>query len=387
MRAGWAPQSGRVLPTTARGRVIPMFLALRDIRFATGRFTLMGGVVALISLLLVMLSGLTAGLAQQNTSAITSLQETDAVVFSTSDGEDPSYADSQITHEQIGAWEGTPGVDAAHPLGITQARAEIAGDSSAATSVAVFGSDPSAGVAPSSGASPGEVVIGEETAGDLGLASGDEMTVGGDELIVADVAEDHWYSHTPVVWASHEDWLRHAHVSDPTVEGTVLAVSFAGGADASQVMEEADSEASTTSMSPEDSFSALASYSSENGSLTMIQGLLYAISALVILAFLTVWTVQRTRDIAVLKAIGASTRYILRDALGQALVVLLAGSLAGGLAGWAGGLLAGSVVPFNTTAATTLLPVAGVTAVGLLGAALAVRRVTSVDPMLALGGS
>jgi putative ABC transport system permease protein len=47
-----------------------VFLAIRDIRFAKGRFAMMGGVVALITLLLVMLSGLTAGLAEQSTSAI-----------------------------------------------------------------------------------------------------------------------------------------------------------------------------------------------------------------------------------------------------------------------------------------------------------------------------
>ena len=53
-----------------------MFLALRDLRFATGRFALMGCVVALISLLLVMLSGLTGGLAHQNTAALDSFDKT-----------------------------------------------------------------------------------------------------------------------------------------------------------------------------------------------------------------------------------------------------------------------------------------------------------------------
>ena len=47
-----------------------MFLALRDIRFARGRFLLMAGVVALITVLLVLLSGLTAGLGNQSVSAI-----------------------------------------------------------------------------------------------------------------------------------------------------------------------------------------------------------------------------------------------------------------------------------------------------------------------------
>ena len=56
-----------------------MFLAIRDIRFAKGRFALMGSVVALISLLLVMLSGLTAGLGNQNTSALEKLGGSTAV--------------------------------------------------------------------------------------------------------------------------------------------------------------------------------------------------------------------------------------------------------------------------------------------------------------------
>ncbi|GHH86333.1 hypothetical protein GCM10018793_57800 [Streptomyces sulfonofaciens] len=40
-----------------------MFLALRDLRFARGRFALMGAVVALIAVLGVLLSGLASGLA------------------------------------------------------------------------------------------------------------------------------------------------------------------------------------------------------------------------------------------------------------------------------------------------------------------------------------
>ena len=38
-----------------------MFLALRELRFARGRFALMGSVVALIAILMVLLSGLSVG--------------------------------------------------------------------------------------------------------------------------------------------------------------------------------------------------------------------------------------------------------------------------------------------------------------------------------------
>ena len=50
-----------------------MFLALRELRAARGRVTLMGGTVALITLLLIMLTGLTGGLSKENTSALDSL--------------------------------------------------------------------------------------------------------------------------------------------------------------------------------------------------------------------------------------------------------------------------------------------------------------------------
>ena len=57
-----------------------MFVALRDILHAKGRFTLMIGVIALLTLLLVLLTGLTRGLAHQNISAVEALPA-DAVVL------------------------------------------------------------------------------------------------------------------------------------------------------------------------------------------------------------------------------------------------------------------------------------------------------------------
>lgn len=363
-----------------------MFLAVREIRFATGRFALMGTVVALISLLLVMLSGLTAGLANQNTSALSSLN-TQTLAFSAEDEAEASFTESQVTEDQLDSWQRADGVDSAEPLGITQTRAEPAAEGAGATSAAVFGVDPQGELTPSADLAQGEALISEEIADELGVGPGDTLSFGGTELRVTAVTADQWYSHTPVVWTTHEDWTELAHVSDPQVVGTVIAATHPEGADERSVRETVDGGAETSSMNPTDSFSALASYSSENGALTMIQALLYAISALVIVAFITVWTVQRTRDIAVLKALGAAEGYVLRDAVGQAFAVLSAGAVLGGALGTAGGLLAGQAAPFDLSITTIVLPVLGVVVLGLGGAVLAVRRSTRVDPLLALGGS
>lgn len=376
-----------------------MFLAIRDIRFAKGRFALMGAVVALISLLLVLLSGLTAGLGNQSTSAVADLGEASGtpvsqMVFGAPAKNDPkiSFTESQVTEKQANSWAGTPGVSSVVPLGVSQSRFQGAGDSQGIANVAVFGvgtpadggTAAEAGIAPSD-ISDSTVVIGESVAKELNLKTGDAVTIAGTELAVGGIVVDEWYSHSSVVWTTLPTWTKIAHLSDPDQLATVLAVTYDKGATVDT--DAANAAAGTISTTRSGSFAGLGGYKSENGSLMMMQAFLYGISALVIVAFLTVWTVQRTRDIAVLKAMGASGSYLLRDALTQAALVLLAGAGLGGLVGIIGGIFASQAAPFLLTPATTLLPIVGIVALGLAGAALAVRKVTRVDAMIALGGN
>ncbi|WP_275777097.1 ABC transporter permease [Paenarthrobacter sp. Y-19] len=359
-----------------------MFLAIRDIRFAKGRFALMGSVVALITLLLVMLSGLTAGLGNQSTSAITALPA-QQIVFGAPAGGEPkaSYTESEVSTAQLQTWRDQQGVKSAQALGISQSRVQSLandGSPSGTANVAVFG-----GSEAPSAVEDGTVVVGKTLAKELSLTKGSRLRVGGTDLTVSDIVEDQWYSHTGVVWTTLDTWRAVAHAAPGTA--TVLTVTYDD--DASVSVEAANAAAGTVSSDPTASFQALASYKSENGSLLLMQAFLYGISALVIVAFLTVWTVQRTRDIAVLKALGASSGYVLRDALAQAALVLLAGAAVGGSVGFAGGILAAQAAPFLVTPLTTLLPVAGIVVLGLAGAVLAVRKVTTVDPLLALGGN
>ena len=363
-----------------------MYLALRDLRFAKGRFVLMGGVVALITLLLVLLSGLTAGLGNQSTSALAALPA-DQIVFGAPAGDSAkaSFTESEVTRTQLADWAAREGVANAGLLGISQSRFQAlgpAGAPSGTASVAVFGTEGS-GLAPGP-VTEGTVVVGTSLAKELGLQAGSRATVGGTELTVSAVVPDQWYSHTGVVWTTLGDWRKLAHITGQDAAATVIAVTSDGQ---SLDVDAANAAAGTVSTTRDGSFQALGSYKSENGSLLLMQAFLYGISALVIVAFLTVWTVQRTRDVAVLKALGASSGYVLKDAMVQAAVVLLAGAVTGGAAGVAGGILAAKAAPFLLTAETILLPIAGIVVLGLAGAALAVRSITRVDPLLALGGN
>ncbi|MDI6515692.1 ABC transporter permease [Streptomyces coelicoflavus] len=361
-----------------------MFVAWRDLKFAKGRFALMGTVIVLITLLVGLLSGLTAGLGQQNISAVTGLPADRIAFQAPGGGQEPSYSNSTVTERQWQRWAQAPGVTGAEPLGITTTKA-TAGDRS--TGVSAFGVRPGSRLAPDSDRIDGRsAVLSTTAADDLGVKAGDSFTVAGQQLTVAAVEGDASFSHTPVVWTSLDVWQKTA---PPTAGGdgktaTVIALNTTSGADVAAT----DRAVGTETLSKDDSLSAIGSYTSENGSLQLMRGFLFAISALVIGAFFTVWTIQRSGDVAVLKALGASTANLLRDALGQAVVLLAGGTLIGtGIAAALGALVAGSAVPFLLTPATVLLPAAVTIVLGALGAALSIRRITSVDPLTALGSA
>ncbi|MFI7245976.1 ABC transporter permease [Streptomyces qinglanensis] len=362
-----------------------MFVAWRDLKFAKGRFILMGTVIVLLTLLVGLLSGLTAGLGRQNTSAITGLPADRIAFDAPGAGEDPSYADSTVTRRQWRTWADAPGVTRAEPLGIRTTRATF-GNRSAG--VSAFGVRPGSELAPDGHRIDGNSAVLSRGAADaLGVRVGDSFSLSGHRLTAAAVAGDASFSHTPVIFTGLRAWQRTVLPAGAGSDGpaaTVVALRTAAGAD----IPATDREAGTRTLAKDDSLSAIGSYTSENGSLQLMRGFLYAISALVIGAFFTVWTIQRSGDIALLKALGASTARLLRDALGQALLLLAGGTALGtALAAGAGAALSGSAVPFLLTPATVLVPAAVTVLLGVLGAALSVRRITSVDPLTALGSA
>lgn len=356
-----------------------MFVALRDLRHARGRFALVLTVVALIALLVSFVSALTAGLARESASAISDLPA-DHVTFGATGGQSPQFTASTVQQHQWQALATTAGVRSAQPIGIATTRATGA----EAASVTVFGVQPGSGLLPpaSPDVAPGRMVLTPAAATALGVGAGDAVTASGSTFTVAGIASvDRSYSHTPLVWTTLADWQR---IGAPAGTGgtvaTVVALSTTGAAD----LAAADATAGTTTVTRDGARSAIGAFAGENTSLTTMQGFLLVISALVVGAFFTVWTISRSGDVAVLKALGASTRYLLRDALGQALLVLVAGVGLGTGVAAAAGLALSTVMPVEVSAATTLLPAAALLLLGLAGAAASVARVTQVDPHAAL---
>jgi len=351
-------------------KAVAVFVAWRDLSFAKGRFALMGTVIALITLLVGILSGLTAGLAPQNISAIEALPADRIAFAEPADGQDPSFTTSTVSRDRWERLGAMPGVTAAEPLGVSTARASAP---TGTATVSVFAVRSGSALVPGGeSVTVSTTVLSTAAADELAATVGDTVLVGDRELTVVAVRGDDSFSHTPVVWTE---------LTDP--EASVVALTTTSDFDADAVGE----ATGVLAVSKTDSLSAIGSFTAENGSLQLMRGFLFVIAALVIGAFFTVWTIQRSGDIAVLKALGASTGSLLRDALGQAVVLLVAGTAVGtALAAGIGAAVSGTV-PFDLAPATLVVPSLVTVVLGAAGAALAVRRVTSVDPLIALGSA
>jgi putative ABC transport system permease protein len=375
-----------------------MFLALRELAFARGRFALMGAVVALIAVLMVLLSGLAVGLTNDGVSGLQRMDVT-SFAFQKDVSESSAFSRSVVGPDAVDAWKDVDGVAQATAFGNTLVNAQT--DRGVEVDLALFGIEPGSFLDPevasgSSLAKENQVVI-SATAAEEGIEIGDTIVVepAGTQLDVVGILEhQHTFGHVDVGYLPLSTWqeinagMRPGDVVPDRVyrEFTAVAVKAESGRDVD--LTDGDRVANTTSLTREASFDASPGYAAETSTLQLIQGFLYAISALVVGAFFTVLTIQRQQEIAVLRAMGASTRYLLRDSLLQSLVLLIVSAAVGlaiGLA--AGAAIASTPMPFALESGPIMIATLLLLVLGLLGAAAAVIRITRIDPLTALGGS
>ncbi|WP_242473377.1 FtsX-like permease family protein [Blastococcus sp. TML/M2B] len=168
-------------------------------------------------------------------------------------------------------------------------------------------------------------------------------------------------------------------------EATAVALAAEDGTDLDVAA--GDEAADTRTLTLEESFGGSPGYTAETSTLSLIEGFLFVISALVIGAFFTVWTINRRHELAVIRAMGATSGYLVRDTVAQAAVVLVVSTGVGVLVGLGvGALLSGSAMPFALEAGPITGAALALVVLGLLGAAAAATRISRIDPLTALGG-
>ena len=356
-----------------------MFLAIKDLRVGKGRFVLVGAVLVLIAMMTTLLSGLAAGLVNDGISGLRGLP-LNHVAFQP--GAKSTFSRSTLTDANLAPWTKAPGIEVS-PMGVSFANAKTAHGET--LDIAIFGTPPGSFLAPNPEAAralqaPTGIVLSSELR-NKGIKTGDEVTIAGSEikLPVLGFTYTGSYGHAPIAFTSLKTWQKLYYGAD--AHGRFSAIAIKGSGNFAAI----NAKAGTTTETKAQAYAGSPGYSAETATMSLIRGFLLVISALIVGAFFTVWTIQRTRQIGLLKALGASNAYVLRDALGQLTIVMVAATLVGTLIGVVLGQFAGSDAPFHLESGSVVTSAVVLVVVGLIGSLVAIRKVTKVDPVIALG--
>jgi putative ABC transport system permease protein len=380
-----------------------MFIALRDLRFAKGRFLLMALVVALVAFLTTLLSGLATGLIKNN---ISGLIELDVTHLAFEYNNKPSYRNSMIDREMWEGWRESEGVLAAEPLGHTMFNARMP-DDEPLDDVVLWGIEPGSFLEPEvlEGEALGRLengVIITKLLVDRGLQLGDTFVLDRvlTELTVVGIVDEYNIGHVPIVYTPMRKWQEATYGppgGPPPGEklpsilfdyATLIALQLEPDFAPARI-EETDIDFGTLTIDKVAAYEASSGYLEEIATVNMIEFFLIVISAVVIGAFFTVWTIQRTREIGLVKALGGSNSYLLRDALGQVLILMLIGVVIGNAAVpaalWALEQMFGSTQLFVVNLQTAMSSSSLLVVAGLIGSAISIRLIARIDPIVALG--
>jgi putative ABC transport system permease protein len=366
-----------------------MRLAFGEIRRAKLRFALLAIAVGLLVFLILFQQSLAGSLLGEFTGG---LEHQSAAVLGYGQDARRSVDGSRVTPEQIAAVERVRGVGDAGPIG--EASFTVRSTDGSRSDTSVFGYElggPGAPTTLSSGRLPesDREAVASADAG-AGFALGDTVSVvpGDVALRIVGLADDIAFNVQPSLFVSYptyEELVRTTNPDATVVLPSLVGVEPAGGVDpvalASRITAEVGGVEAHDRQTAVDS---LPGVSSIRQSFAIILGLAFVVVALLTGFFFLIITVQKTTSLTLLRAVGASTGYLLGNLVVQVVVVVGVGLLiAMALLGLAGAALSSQQVGVRVEPSTLGLTIVAIVALGLLAAVGAMRRVARLDPAAA----
>lgn len=379
-----------------------MFLAWPEIWRNRLRFGLVVLISALLTVLLLMLSGLSNGLAEANVGAVRKMP-VDFVLFES--GVKYSLIRSALPPAAVRAARRVPGFVAASPLGYAIVTAKLQDDDEP-FDASLFGVDPQGmGMPPIVSGRPfrlgnhREVVVDQSMVTVKGVRLGDRITVRvapgkSVSLTVVGISDNRPYGHFPSLFGSLTTWEEVHFSSVPGFEaggnprrpvsavlvqsdGRLTAEGLRRGLAAQGLrdIDAADHDAA---------YRHSPGYKEEQASIKTQQGFMWVIGVIMMGAFFYTLTLQNLPQIGVLKALGATNGLVARVLVLQSALVTGAGILAGAGLTLVFSRLIPPSVPMHFTREIVVGTMAALLLMGPLGAVFSLRRLLKVDPLTAL---
>ncbi len=353
------------------------------------RFLLLSSAIGLLVFLILFQQALFGGLV---TSFIGAIENQNAPVLAFGDQARKNVEASLIfpgLEEQIMA---VPGVAATGPIGENTFTVEAGAKQQDA---ALFGyelgglGEPTSLIEGRQPEGPGEGVtsFGSDNAG---FEIGDTITVLGEQptdITVVGIAEDARWSVQATVFVSYDTYVLAKQALDPAapVLASLIAVEPTDGTDpgalAASITEAVDGIEALTRQQAIDGNPGVQGV---NSSFSIILALAFMVVVLVVGFFFLILTVQKSKPLTLLRAIGAPSSYLVRNLLGQIVIVMLAGIAIGiGLTLVVGAATTGGAIEVSLDPASVLPTIALLTVLAIVGGLASVRRVLQIDPIRA----
>jgi len=367
-----------------------VFLSLREMRHSRLRTAMIVSIIALIAWLVFLLSGLANGLSNDNGASLRKM-DASGIVFQ---NDVRMYLHrSLLPAETVQQVSEVEGIDNATPLGHLTVTV-MGDDGTDRVDATILAIDPAGFLAPdvTSGdrladAPDGGVVVDDEFRRH-GYDIGDtlQVTPSGQEMTISGFTSGQKYNHLPVIFMRISDWQA---IRFPTPEEAggiadpISAVAVQGDTDA---LHRIGTEVSGVEVGTiQDAIEALPGYTSEMGTVRTILVFLFFIAALVMAVFFYVITLQKTNQFGVLKAIGARTRTLILDLVGQVVLLTVVGAAIGAILANIVAALIPADVPFYLSNGVVMAYGAVLIVVAALGSVLSSIRIAKVDPLIAIG--
>jgi len=362
-------------------------LALQEIRRKKLQFGLISLIMGMVVYLLVMISALGTGLLSAMSGAVDSF-DADLVVFSADSNN--SFLRSELTLNQLDSIAEVVSAGETGRVGYMAATYQRAGESE---DVALFGFQPRSIAEPP--VRLGRTIQGEgEILIDRSLSRSGDLRIG-DRIIMRNALLDYEFTVVgeveegeflglPSAYVVLDQWreMRYPGQGEDAPAASVLLVR--GGSDSLAARIEA-AVTNTSALSKADAVSAIGGVTQQQQVVMTIEVFAFIIGALVIASFFFVLTMQRTYEIAILKAIGASSWYVFGQLVRQVIAVALAGLALGVPLALLTETAIPSDIPLEITTGAFLTGGVSITVAALLGSLFSARQVVRVDPLSALG--
>ncbi len=361
-------------------------LATREMLRRRVQFGLISLIVGLIIFLIIMIAALGSGLMAAMSGAV---RAWDADLLAYSETSNESILRSELTEDDLARVAAAPGVVRVARAGYLPVTVEDSGGN--LTDATLFGIDPEALGRDAQSMGIGELLADASFLRESGLRVGDRVVVRNAlrryEFTIVGQVDQGQFLGLSTVYSSIEDWRRIRYPGDHAAPAASIALVTTASGQRSVARHALDADPGLTALSKNDAILAIGGVRQQTQVVRTIELFGFVIGALVIGMFFYVLTLQKTGQIAIFKAMGASNAYVLRQLMQQVVAVVLLGAALGVPLALATGALVPDRIPVEITGTGVALATVGVLVTGLLGSIVSGIHIASVDPMTALGQS